>query len=904
MHTKTAICAMMVLGAACFMISPASAGGPAEGGGDRISDGGWHDAGLIRLHITNYGRHGYQNACEWPAGSGQTYIFGAGIWVGCTSGGDTLVTVGYDPSSGSTEFVPGDLPNEPGYTDTTDRIYWSDDPDDLADWPLTDPSGDPIIVSTLDSWCQFNDMDSTAHAPGDTRPIGVRISQTGYSWNYPAYEDFVFLTYEVENMSGVDISQMYLGVACDADVGDATNDLVGFDPARNLGYAYTQRPPGSDVAGYIGYDFLESPLDSAGQQLGLTAFKIFTLQSVPPDPGTDVERYLVLAGYDYQTGEYHPFDEIATATDIRFVQCTGPFDLAPGDTARVVVAIIAGADTTDLFWNSDVAQTVYDNGFATHSVTVLSPNGGETLDGIADIRWETVSGTGNPLTVDLFYSRDKGQSWVEITTGEPDDSLYLWDTTEAPDGTWNMVRVTVTDNVLVGEDTSDSLFIINNPGNGVPDVLLVSPNVGQVQGTETVTWEAADADGDSLLLSLYYGVDPQWTQIADAVPNTGWYDWDSYSAINGTYYMRIVATDGMASNFDLSDYPITVYNTHQLYAYADHVHGGCNTITVLPYVHIPEDTTGHTYTIEFNLIGEGGANVPIYSYDLVDETTGDSLLNDCELSTQQDGALYTDWSPMFDGLSLKIDSQVDRTSFHFVDFMKTYNPSGCDAVLSMNVPSGYDWTVRGSDFELRWVAPSADSLTLQVWDLTNDVAVPYASERGDNWAFARSASDLSPVYRPGVDIMVWVCGAYFVFDVGYTMTIPPAAGDVWTITASGDQVPCAGNVYRFGPGTGTDGGPSPVVPERHSIGSIIPNPVVSAATIQYTVSCETRVALRIYDVRGHEVAVLLDTPQKAGHGAVRWDTTDGTGAAVDPGLYVCRLVAGRFSDARRIVVVR
>jgi hypothetical protein len=908
MMRRAAVAGTVMAVGLCVMVPMVFATSVTEGGGgSKVWDGGWHDAGLIRLHITNFGRHGYENGCEWPAGSGQTYIFGAGIWVGCTAEGDTLVTVGYDPTNGSSEFVPGDLPNEPGYDDTTEHIYWSDDPDDLAEWPVTDGNGDPVIVSTLDSWCQFNDVDSTAHVAGDTRPIGVRVTQTGYSWNYPAYEDFAFLIYEVENTSGVDISQMYLGVACDADVGDYTNDLVGFEPTRNLGYAYTERPPGQDVAGYIGYDFLESPLDSTGQQLGLTAFKIFTNQAVPPDPGSDVERYLVLAGYNYQTGEYEPFDEIATATDIRFVQCTGPFNLAPGDTGRVVVAIIAGADTTDLFLNSDVAQIVYDNDFATHGVSVVAPNGGETLTGTADITWETVSGTGNPLTVDLFYSRDRGSSWIEIASGEPDDSLFSWNTAEAPDGTWNMVRVTVTDGILVGEDTSDSLFTIDNPGNGVPDVVLISPNVGQIEGTQAIVWEAADADGDSLFIDLYYGYpDTQWTAMATGLPNTGTYDWSSYEAINGTYYLKVVASDAEASSSDLSDYMVTIYNYHDLYSYASHTHGGCNTVTLLPYVHIAEQVVDHDYRVEFNLIREGNLYEPVYSYDLVDETTGELLLDDQELSTKQDGAFYTDWSPLFHGISLKIDSQVDQTTFHYVDFEKTENASGCDAALSINFSvSTYGWAFRGADFELRWQAAGGDTLTLEVWDLTNDVAVPVGAELADNWAFARTATDLSPVYRPGTDIMIWVCGGFFVFDLGYAMTIPPAPGDIWTITASGDHVPCDGNVYNFGPGTGAeDPGSAVGLPRVHHLGQSIPNPSAGAATIRYELPRAAWVTLTIYDLRGREVRRLLDAPQAAGRHAAQWDCTDERGSAAAPGMYVYRLTAGDFSGARRMAIVR
>ncbi len=47
-----------------------------------VWDTGEHDDGLLWMRITNYGTLGYENAAIWPKGSGESYIFGAGIWIG------------------------------------------------------------------------------------------------------------------------------------------------------------------------------------------------------------------------------------------------------------------------------------------------------------------------------------------------------------------------------------------------------------------------------------------------------------------------------------------------------------------------------------------------------------------------------------------------------------------------------------------------------------------------------------------------------------------------------------------------------------------------------------------------------------------------------------------------------
>ncbi len=866
---------------------------------------GWHTAGLLNLKITNYGTHGYENACEWPANSGDSYIFGAGIWVGCiSSAGDTLVSVGYNPYNGSSEFVPGDLPNEEGYTDPDERIYWSDVAEDFAQWPVV-IEGDTIVVSSQDSWCQFNDCDSSRHAAGNTAPIGVKITQTGYSWNYEVYKDFIFLVYQVENISGQDLSQMYLGVACDADIGNFDNDTVDFDTERNLGYAFTARPPGDDLAGYIGYDFLESPLDSTEEQLGLTAFKLFTRESVPPDPGTDAQAYMVLAGYNYLTGEYSPFDEAGDPSDYRFIQCTGPFDLAAGDTARIVVAVLAGEDLQDLQANSDLAQNLYDQGFETHQVTILSPNGGEELAGTVQISWNALSATGNPLILNIYCSRDRGKTWLEIAADEENDGSYQWDTVTIPDGANCLIRLVANDGILIGEDKSDQVFTVNNPGNGVPDILLLYPNMGTLSGLVEIVWEAADPDGDPLSVDMFYSQDETtWTEIATGLENDSSYAWDTYPVINGSYLLKLTAADAETTNQDISDDHLAVYNDHNLVDYVTRVQGGCNTVTVIPFEHIAGDLSGHDYQVRFKCIQQITSELPLYTYDLYDVTADSTLLEDQPIGVQLDGQLYTTWSPIVDGFSLKMDACVDKSSFNYVNFKKTVNNSGCDAQLSI-VPSIRKWCFRGSDFELRWQGAGPDSLTLQVWDVDNNVVIPYDSAQGDNWAFLSGSTNFSQFYRPGVDWWMTICGGLFVFDQGYGMTVPPEPGDIWKVTAAGDKVPCEGNIFGFGPNTSVEPAQAQTaVPRKYELSQNYPNPFNPQTSIQFAIPQSGMLSLRIYNVTGQMIRELCDGHRQAGSYELRWDGRDEGGREVASGVYFCRLQVGDFGKTIKMVLLK
>ena len=422
---------------------------------DNMFDLRYHNVGQLYLPITNYGIHGNEISTGsaggiWPKGSGQAYIFGAGIWIGSIKDGNKLVAVGYNPNSGQSELVPGyeyDDSHNYAFDSESVRVLMSTDypsrieQENLPDWPSgyyhPDPDGDPetddadtvytwaeagegykpVTVSVQDSYAWFSDVDQTYKFDTSADILGVQIIQQGYAWNYFFNQNFVFLTYDIINASDAPLLDTYLGVVVDPDVGDAQDDMVGFDETRNLAYTYDNdgRESGwSTNPGYLGYVFLESPLDPAtGEQLGLTAFRIFTIDV---DPGTDVERYDVMAANG-------TFDVDASPEDKRFCMPTGPFTLNPGDTARVVVGMLCAKDLESLQAACDLAQQMYDEGWVSPSPPPepkisLIPRDGEVL-----VLWD-----------------DKAETTLDPVTKEQDFEgyrLYKSRTGVGPLGNWN-----------------------------------------------------------------------------------------------------------------------------------------------------------------------------------------------------------------------------------------------------------------------------------------------------------------------------------------------------------------------------------------------------------------------------------------------------------------------------------
>jgi hypothetical protein len=87
-------------------------------------------------------------------------------------------------------------------------------------------------------------------------------------------------------------------------------------------------------------------------QLGMTALKRFTLQV---EPNLDFERYMCLAGYNFRTGIYEPYDTVPpNPDDQRWLQSSGPWDLMPDSTVTIVLAVLF-ADWHGLYMRPDSA---------------------------------------------------------------------------------------------------------------------------------------------------------------------------------------------------------------------------------------------------------------------------------------------------------------------------------------------------------------------------------------------------------------------------------------------------------------------------------------------------------------------------------------------------------------------
>jgi hypothetical protein len=548
---------------------------------------------------------------EWPQGTGNMYIYGAGIWVGAqipAGGGGTkkVVSYGYNPNDGYSEWGPGIITSPynadhgvatptPTYPIllSTEISNWSSS--DSLNWPkkmvidttVTPPETTFVLkfASTEDSWCHYNDADIDYHDafanPGDQ--LNVLVKQTTYGFSSQYDRHIIFVIWDIFNQGDRALDSVYLGITVDPDLGNPTDDMIGFDSTRNLCWVYNDDPNfDQDIIGkpgVMGLRFFESPKDTAGNQLGLTSLTLFTIDT---DPANDEERYNLMAGRttsgDLRPGG--PFDVDVSPQDKRFCQSTGPFRLGIGDSVRVVFGIVAADSTPLLLERSDIAQNLYNVGFITNQpptspvVTALSGDHRVTL------MWGDISESSIEqfaIVVDTTYRKEdfEGYRVYRSRTGVEGDFTLL--------GEYDL------DNGIKN-DTE----VVIDPVYNLPNVVTV--HLGNDSGIRHFFVDSVDVINGETYYYAVVAFDYQFKSPKSLE-----------SGKRGSSLVQVIP------RFDAAGYQAPVSADTVIHTCSTYLSDGTVNVQLIE----PAKVTGHDYQVTFN---------PDLTWNLLDLTAGDTAL--------------------------------------------------------------------------------------------------------------------------------------------------------------------------------------------------------------------------------------------------------------------------------------
>jgi hypothetical protein len=214
--------------------------------------------------------------------------------------------------------------------------------DESCDYDFEVLSGDKLAFSGTSprrSLARFTDAQ-------DPSGLGVEVRQECLSYTDPAHDDFLVVNYTIKNASGASLSHVYAALWIDWDVGAYLNDRGRFDNGLQTGYMWNSVQSGFPYGGLT--------LLNSGRCASFHL--VYNPTYVHPTGGVpDKNKYRFMSDRIVDTAT-------AVTQDWSMVMSTGPYTLAPGDTARVSFALVGGATLQALLDNAAEARDLVGTG--------------------------------------------------------------------------------------------------------------------------------------------------------------------------------------------------------------------------------------------------------------------------------------------------------------------------------------------------------------------------------------------------------------------------------------------------------------------------------------------------------------------------------------------------------------
>ncbi len=197
-------------------------------------------------------------------------------------------------------------------------------------------------------------------------------------------------------------------------------------------------------------------------------------------------------------------------------------------------------------------------------VTVLEPGPGDRWSGVHAIEWTATDADGDPLIIHILYSKDHGENWSVLATGQVNDGTHTWDTSLYPDSDEYIVKIIAEDpGPLFGEHVSD-IFTVDNtepwPVGFSTFVAYYDPvNMESVD----LAWPAAHDLSPPVRYYIYWGATKATIDYVNPALVTKANNCTMTALPTGSSFFAIGAEDSVdVPNYILSPDVHSVYFTH------------------------------------------------------------------------------------------------------------------------------------------------------------------------------------------------------------------------------------------------------------------------------------------------------------------------------------------------------
>ncbi len=138
-----------------------------------------------------------------------------------------------------------------------------------------------------------------------------------------------------------------------------------------------------------------------------------------------------------------------------------------------------------------------------------------------------------------------------------------------------------------------------------------------------------------------------------------------------------------------------------------------------------------------------------------------------------------------------------------------------------------------------------------------------------------------------------------------------ATGDVVSITGEGQLTTVETCTYDSQPVNSVidnvmdvDDETDDALPNTFALSQNYPNPFNPETRISYALPTAASVEITVYNVAGQKVRTLVDGHRPAGYHETVWDGRNASGNTVSSGIYFYRIIAGEFTQSRKMMLLK
>ena len=89
------------------------------------------------------------------------------------------------------------------------------------------------------------------------------------------------------------------------------------------------------------------------------------------------------------------------------------------------------------------------------------------------------------------------------------------------------------------------------------------------------------------------------------------------------------------------------------------------------------------------------------------------------------------------------------------------------------------------------------------------------------------------------------------------------------------------------------------VPTKFNLGQNYPNPFNPTTNVKFSISNVQFVTLKVFDMLGKEIAILVNEKLDAGEHNIKWNASE-----YPSGVYSYQLTAGNFRETKRMILIK